>query len=159
MTVEREAVRALVLTPERELLLLRKRGRGPDRSFWLTPGGGIQPGEDPLACLRRELREELGLDHFEPGPLIWRRRHVMPWSTGPVVQREHYYAIELPKFTPTMTDPVELRTIEEMRWWPLHELAGTSEVVNPVRLSAIVEGYLRNGAPSDPDNLPFQKDE
>ena len=56
MTLEREAVRAIVLTPERELLLLRKRGRGPDRSFWLTPGGGIQPGEDPRACAARCAR-------------------------------------------------------------------------------------------------------
>ena len=75
-----------------------------------------------------------------------------------MVQREHYYLIELPRFTPTMSDPVELPTIEEMRWWPLHELAATTEVVNPVRLPAIVEGYLRDGAPSDPDSLPFLDD-
>ena len=46
--VEREAVRAIIVTPERELLLLRVRLRAPERSFWITPGGGMNPGESPL---------------------------------------------------------------------------------------------------------------
>jgi 8-oxo-dGTP pyrophosphatase MutT (NUDIX family) len=29
---------------------------------WALPGGGLGRGEDPLACARREMREELGCD-------------------------------------------------------------------------------------------------
>jgi 8-oxo-dGTP diphosphatase len=41
------------------LLLVSKRA-APD-VFYL-PGGKPEPGEAPLACLRRELREELGVE-------------------------------------------------------------------------------------------------
>lgn len=43
-------------------VLLERRRSGPDTGRWDTPGGKIEPGESPAAALRRELREELGLD-------------------------------------------------------------------------------------------------
>lgn len=156
-TVEREAVRAIILSPERELLLLHKRFR--DWSFWITPGGGIAPGETATDCLRRELHEELGVEQFALGPLIFRCHYTMNWRDRRVHQREHYYAIELPKFTPTMNDPVERLSVDEMRWWTQRELAEAREECKPRRLVAMVATYLRDGPPTDPDALPFLLDE
>jgi 8-oxo-dGTP pyrophosphatase MutT (NUDIX family) len=47
-------------------VLLLKHSYGPD--VWGLPGGGLAPGEDPLAAARREVREELGveLSRIEP---------------------------------------------------------------------------------------------
>jgi 8-oxo-dGTP pyrophosphatase MutT (NUDIX family) len=33
-----------------------------DRGAWELPGGGLRRGEAPEACVRREMREELGIE-------------------------------------------------------------------------------------------------
>ena len=49
---------ALIDDDRGRLLLVRKAGT----RWFMQPGGKIEPGEDALAALRRELREEIGLD-------------------------------------------------------------------------------------------------
>ena len=51
----RHSTRGLVLDPSDRLLLLRCEL--PDRSFWVAPGGGLEPGESHHDALARELRE------------------------------------------------------------------------------------------------------
>jgi 8-oxo-dGTP diphosphatase len=43
-------------------LLLIKRGRGAAVGRWSIPGGRVDLGESPTQAVRRELREETGLD-------------------------------------------------------------------------------------------------
>jgi len=45
-----------------DLFLMAQRSDGDEAGKWEFPGGKVEPGEDPRACLRRELREELGVD-------------------------------------------------------------------------------------------------
>lgn len=42
------------------VLLLRRR-KEPFAGFWTAPGGKLDPGEDPLQAVVREIREETGL--------------------------------------------------------------------------------------------------
>lgn len=62
---------------ETHALLLRRRK--PPVGLWENPGGMLEPGEDFVACARRETLEETGLQ-VEPGYPWWSR--VEPWR-GP----------------------------------------------------------------------------
>jgi ADP-ribose pyrophosphatase YjhB (NUDIX family) len=61
-------VGALVTDDEGRLLLVR-RARDPYGGTWDVPGGFLDEGEAPLDALRRELREETGLE-IEPVELV-----------------------------------------------------------------------------------------
>lgn len=140
---QRFAVRAVVFTPEREVLLMRTRPmtRPP---YWLTPGGGVEPGESDEQALRRELQEELGLLEFELGPLLMQHSFM---GAGPrrVTHRQRLFLVPHVRFEPHMSDPYEARTIERFHWWPLDELRATTETVFPPLLAQKLERFLITG--------------
>lgn len=51
---------AIIFNKEGQILLLKHRFRAG--SGWGLPGGFLERGEQPIDALRRELREELGLE-------------------------------------------------------------------------------------------------
>ncbi len=55
---------ALVDADGRVLLAQRPEGKSL-AGLWEFPGGKVEPGETPEACLVRELREELGIDTWK----------------------------------------------------------------------------------------------
>ncbi|MFP5488715.1 MAG: NUDIX domain-containing protein, partial [Acidimicrobiia bacterium] len=98
----RSAVRALVLSPEHEVLLARfVFPNGVE--IWALPGGGLEDGETPEDGLRRELYEELGLVDVEIGPHVWNREHIVPMRTGHDGQRDRIHLVRVDRFDPTPT--------------------------------------------------------
>ena len=105
----RDAARAVILDPAGRILLVRFEF--PDRSVWACPGGGLEPGESHEAALRRELREEVGLELEELGPCVWTRTHIIPFLDGRWDgQVERFHLVETGSFVPS-----PLLTVEQLR--------------------------------------------
>jgi 8-oxo-dGTP pyrophosphatase MutT (NUDIX family) len=154
LDVERQALRAILLTPDEEILLIRlcpPEGAAP---FWIAPGGGLEAGETSETGLRRELWEELGLGAFEIGPMVWRRQHTFNWAGKRICQREQYYIVRVDRFQPVIRDEVEAKIIDRFQWWRITDLEHSQERLTPISLAAIVHRYITEGPSQGP--LPVE---
>jgi len=73
-------VAAALIMHEGRYLITRRRADAHLGGLWEFPGGKREPGESLEECLRRELREEVGIEITEPAPfqII---RHAYPEKT------------------------------------------------------------------------------
>ncbi|HEX4406611.1 MAG TPA: (deoxy)nucleoside triphosphate pyrophosphohydrolase [Polyangia bacterium] len=58
----RKLVVAALVRDGARVLVSRRRADQPMPLLWEFPGGKVEPGEDPVVALAREVREELGCD-------------------------------------------------------------------------------------------------
>lgn len=70
-------VTAGILTDDDRVLICQRRAGARFGLKWEFPGGKVENGESPEACLRRELREELSVE-AEIGSEIYRTVHQYP---------------------------------------------------------------------------------
>ena len=128
----------VLLVDDRDRLLLfldSDPGLSPVPRWWITPGGGVEPGEDDVDAAVRELFEETGA-HVAPSELVGplaTRVVVHGYSDVVTTQDEAFWFVRVPAFevsTVGHTD-LELLTMTGHRWWSRAELAATDEEVWP----------------------------
>jgi 8-oxo-dGTP pyrophosphatase MutT (NUDIX family) len=149
----REAARAILLTPDEHILLVRFEF--PAGTRWALPGGGIDPGESVEDTLRRELREEVGLDGATIGPHVWTRLHIIAFLSGKYDgQHEQIHLVPVPNVfepMPAFTwEQLNTEYVHELRWWTIDEISRSDLHFVPGRLGPLLRSLVDDGPPNAP---------
>lgn len=152
----RQAVRAILTTPDHAILLVRIEF--PTETVWVLPGGGLDPGEDHLTALHRELHEEVGLVDMDIGPHVWTREQIVEFVDGDYDgQRDQYHHVPVAtRFEPAPSmswEDLRAERMHEIRWWTIDQIdEATASGVRfaPGRLGELVRRLATEGIPTAP---------
>ena len=141
----RRSVRAIVLDEEDRVLLCRFAIPDPAGTVvWAAPGGGIERGETPLAALRRELQEEVGLAVGAGPPHVWRQQVVAPGhAAGYDGAVNDYFLVHTASFTPRGALSGDELAAENIVGYRGPELFSPRDLATP--LAALIAGRLPAG--------------
>jgi len=133
----RPSSRLIIVSPDNRVLLFRfchKDGALRGKTYWATPGGGLEKNESFEQAAIRELFEETGLKETLTGPEIASRTFTMMLPSGETVLAEE-------RFFMINTNTVDLdrsgwsrnekEVIRDHHWWTIEEIIHTNETIFP----------------------------
>jgi ADP-ribose pyrophosphatase YjhB (NUDIX family) len=93
-------------------VLLARRAVEPRRGHWDLPGGFLEEGEEPVAGLERELREETGLESVR----------LLEWLGTHVERYDDHYVLGLTWLVDCDGEPRPADDVAELAWFGPGEL-------------------------------------
>jgi 8-oxo-dGTP pyrophosphatase MutT (NUDIX family) len=130
----------------RVLLFLTKAPDTSGVSRWLTPGGGVDPGENHAQAAVRELFEETGLRVDSVGEPVWAHDFDVKWDAADHSSgHAEFYRMVVDRFEPSdlnWTDDERVDVLEH-RWWTVAELKATDEPYEPAELPGLVASNVQ----------------
>ena len=145
--VDRVGARMLVIDPDDRVLLIEEAwsaGPEPPWRHWLTPGGGVEPGESLTAAATREVIEETGLriDLPDDARAVFVRKRQWSWHDVNYLQTDHIFAARVARpflAVPAGATAMEEQTVVGSRWWSVAELRASDAVFVPSQIADLVE--------------------
>ena len=130
---------------DRFLLFLTLAPDASGVSRWLTPGGGVDPGEDHETAAYRELFEETGLTGVPLGSPVWGQDFDVQWdSADHDTGHAEFYTAVVDRFTPSEANWTDDEKVEVYahRWFTLDELSASTDAFEPAQLVELVRAHL-----------------
>ena len=127
------------------LLFLTKAPDTSGVARWLTPGGGVDPGETHHQAALRELEEETGLVLEDVGEPVWSHDFVVQWDAADHdTGHAEFYTATVDAFEPSDAQWTDDERVDVLahKWWTLSELIATDEAYEPAELVNLVRRQL-----------------
>ena len=146
--VRRLTSRVLLFDRDQRILLFLTIA--PDTSGiarWLTPGGGVDPGETHHEAAVRELEEETGLVIPNLGEPVWVHDFEVAWDAADHdTGHAEFYTATVDAFEPSKDQWTDEERVDvlESRWWTLDDLAHTEDPHEPAELVELVRAHLEH---------------
>ena len=115
------------------IILIRQFRHAADGFLWEIPAGRLDPGEEPEACARRELREETGYSAADCRRLV--TIHTTPGFTD---ERIHLFMATGLRSGDHAREADEFVEVHETRWSEALRLVEDGEVSDAKTLAALL---------------------
>lgn len=130
---------------DRVLLFLTAAPDSSRQARWITPGGGVDPGETHLEAALRELEEETGLRLDALTGPVWAHDFDVAWdSADHDTGHAEFYSAVVDAFEPSSENWTDEERVDvtEHRWWTLGELLAERPAFEPAELIDLIRRRL-----------------